>query len=141
MAARQARTKCNRRPPSFNPVDPSFAGLTQFRARSDASQLYVDFAAHATGKGPQSPRFEYRAGGISARNSIDYRAAPAHLRGAAGKRGHPLDHQHDLADMRAAFHFGMRGAGLRKREGAVDHRSDSGRSNERQDVLLHAARD
>ena len=35
----------------------------------------------------------------------------------------------------------MRGAGLRKREGAVDHRSDSGRSNERQDVLLQRMRD
>ena len=33
MAARQARTKCNRRPSSFTPVDPSFAGLTQFPRR------------------------------------------------------------------------------------------------------------
>src|SRR5262249_9504412 len=51
IAVTQARTKCNRRPPSFTPVDP-FAGLTQFRKRPRRVELYVDLRRF---RGPPVP--------------------------------------------------------------------------------------
>src|SRR5262249_15135240 len=41
IAVTQPRMNCNRRPPSFTPVDP-FAGLTQFRERPRQVELYGD---------------------------------------------------------------------------------------------------
>src|SRR5262249_58984334 len=51
IAVTQPRTNCNRRPPSFTPVDP-FAGLTQFRERPTRVELYGDLRRF---RGPPAP--------------------------------------------------------------------------------------
>src|SRR5262249_55260464 len=51
IAVTQPRTNCNRRPPSFTPVDP-LAGLTQFRERPRQVELYGDLRRF---RGPPAP--------------------------------------------------------------------------------------
>src|SRR5207237_270942 len=48
--------------------------------------------------------------------------------------------QHDLADMVAGLHAGMRVSRLRKREGTVDYRPDTPLLDQRQYMLLDGAR-
>src|SRR5262249_3130447 len=73
IALTQARTSCNRRPPSSTPVDPP-AGLSPERLNVQASELYVDLRRF---RGPRGLRKDAK---VPARESPEQQQTPNDFR-------------------------------------------------------------